>query len=324
MKASHRYGIILTILLILLAEVSLAKNVNRIVAKVNDEIITYFELSQTALPLLDRLKEAYSGEVLDKKLKEGQSYVLNQMIDMKLIQQQAKKFGIEVNDQDAERQIEDIRQKQNLTKEQLELALSREGLSLEEYRSEVKKRILTTRYVEQLVRKRIKVNEEKLRNYYQQNRTHFRPKNGGLVRVSDLFLAYPDDPEKALGDVREKGEELLKRLQKGEDFAELARKYSQSSTASDGGDLGFLKLGEMLPQFQEAIAKLTTGQISGIIQTPKGLHILKLNEESGTQPPPFEEVKDQVYNAFMAEEQEKAMKTITSEVRENAFIELML
>jgi len=301
-----------------------SKIVNRIAAKVNDELITFFELSQTAVPLLERLKNTHKGETLKKKIAEAELYVLNQMIDMKLLEQQARKFGITVSEQDVERQVEQIRRRQNITLDELELALSREGLTLEEYRGELKKRILSTRYVEQLVRKRVKVNEEKLKSFYTQNKHQFRKEGGDMVRVADIFLAYSDVSSEGIENTDQKADNILQKLKGGADFGDMARKYSEGPTAMDGGSLGFLNISEMQYQFREVLSKLKPGEVSEVIKSPRGIHLLKLVEQVEPKSAPFQEIKNEVYNSFMAKEQEKVMKTIASELRENAFIEIML
>ncbi|RMD95955.1 MAG: hypothetical protein D6812_17980, partial [Deltaproteobacteria bacterium] len=290
------------------------KTVNRIVAITNDEIITLYDLLQAGAPIFDRIEAEYEGAARDAKMKAAMSDLLDKMIDYKLIEQQARKIGITVEEKEIDRQLEELKKSQNLTQEQLEMALARDGMTLADYRKEIRTRLLTSRYVEYLVRQRVKITEEKLRQYYTQHLDRFRQAGGGDVRIADIFLPFPDGGEAAKEKVVEEARRIRKEIEGGLPFAEAVRKYSEGYNIAEGGDLGFLKLDQLQPEFREALEGLKPGGISDPIETERGLHLLQLIEVRNAPILPFEQVKSQIMSELYQKEYQKMLSNLSQEL----------
>ena len=114
--------------------------------------------------------------------------------------------------------------------------------------------------------------------------------------------------------------EILAELKEGKDFAEAAKEYSEDVSASLGGDVGFVKKGQMVPEFEKAVYRLKEGEISGVVETEYGYHIIKAEEIQKGRTLPFKEVKDKIKNTLLINKQEAALKAWMSELRESAFI----
>jgi peptidyl-prolyl cis-trans isomerase C len=154
--------------------------------------------------------------------------------------------------------------------------------------------LLTTLYVQKEVIDKIHVSDDDMRLYYKMNKDEFTTPE--MVRARDIFIKVDKSaPDKVRKEAREKAEEILKKVKKGEDFPKLASEYSDDQTARErGGDLGFFKRGVMVPEFENAAFSLKPGQVSNVVETPQGFHIIKLEakKEAGTEP--YEKVKDKV------------------------------
>ncbi|RME45555.1 MAG: hypothetical protein D6795_16465, partial [Deltaproteobacteria bacterium] len=290
------------------------KTVDRIVAITNDEIITLYDLMQAGAPIFDRIAAEYEGAAREAKMKAAMSDLLDKMIDYKLIEQQARKIGITVAEKEIDRQLEELKKSQNLTQEQLEMALARDGMTLADYRKEIRTRLLTSRYVEYLVRQRVKITEEKLRQYYTQNLDRFRQSGGGDVRIADLFLPYPQGDATGKEEVIEEARRIRQEIAAGLPFMEAVRKYSEGYNIAEGGDLGFLELDQLQPEFREALEGLEPGEISDPIETERGLHLLQLIEVRNAPILPFEQVKSQIMSELYQKEYQKMLSNLSQEL----------
>ncbi|MBI4640382.1 MAG: SurA N-terminal domain-containing protein [Candidatus Tectomicrobia bacterium] len=248
----------------LLAQGAEAMVIDRIVAKVNREIITMSDLEERLAILANQ-----QGGLPDGDTTEIKKSLLDRMIDQKLILQKAKELGLTVSSQElsaaVQETLEGIKKQNNITSdEQFEQALLRQGLTLDKYRKEVEEQISIQLYESKVisleVRSKIQITENDISNYYY---TH--PKEFLLseeVRLRHIFFRYPPGASEGVKvGVREKALGVLRRLRAGEDFATLAAQYSDGPR-TDGGDLGFVKKGAILPVLEEIAFNLPSGQIS--------------------------------------------------------------
>jgi peptidyl-prolyl cis-trans isomerase SurA len=263
--------------------------VDRVVAVVNDEIITMSDLQRE-----EALKK---GEAVhDDRL------VLEDMIDRKLQMAAAKRAGVDVTDKELSDAIADIIKRNNMDMLQFSAALAKEGLTLEQYRAELREQITLSRLFNKYVRSGVNVDEAEARAFYQNNpKTYSLPEE---IRVRQIFLALPDKatPEQAAV-IKEKAEAVYARAQKGEDFIKLVHEVSQGATASQDGDLGFMQRGDALPEIEEAARALKPGDSSSPFRCAGGYNIIKL-EEVRTPIRPFEKVKDEIMKALFEQKTE--------------------
>jgi parvulin-like peptidyl-prolyl isomerase len=139
------------------------------------------------------------------------------------------------------------------------------------------------------------------------------------------LIAIPQDADDLLVEaLRYKGEMILERLHRGEDFGKLAQLYSNDVTAKNGGDLGYFKRGELLPEFERVTVNLEPGQISGLVRTKVGFHIIKVTEKKEGSVTPYEDVKNKVRNLYLEEESKRLFEDWLKKVREESFIEVRL
>jgi peptidyl-prolyl cis-trans isomerase SurA len=296
--------------------------VDRVVAVVNQEIITLSELEKWKGPLVaeikteDRLaKREQTQEVLRK--------VLDRLVEEKLVDQEVKRLGIKVTAKDVEGAIEELKRRNNLTQENFEKALAMEGLSLEGFKKEFGKQILRSRLINMAVKVEPKAGEKELSDFYQKNRNRYRGVE--TYRPGQILFYIPKDatPEQ-VQEIRSKCQKVLEKIKKGEDFGELAVLYSEDASAKDRGDLGYFKRGDLLPAFEKEALRLKVGETSGIIRSEFGFHIIKLLDRKGGDPPPLEEVKEKITLDYYQAEMDKAIKQYIATLREKAIIDIKL
>jgi peptidyl-prolyl cis-trans isomerase SurA len=280
--------------------------VDRVVAVVNDEIITLSDLQRE-----EALKKGEAAR--DDRL------VLEDMIDRKLQMAAAKRAGVDVTDKELDEAVADIIKRNNMDMLQFGMALEKEGLTLEQYRAELREQITLSRLFNKYVRSNVNVDEAEARAFYQNNpKTYSLPEE---IRVRQIFLALSDKatPEQAAA-VREKAQAVYARAQKGEDFIHLVREVSQGATASEDGDLGFMRRGDALPEIEEAARALKPGDSSSPFLCAGGYNIIKL-EEVRTAVRPFEKVKDEIMKKLYEQKMENTYRGWLQALRGDSHIE---
>jgi len=296
--------------------------VDRIVAVVNQEIITLSEIEKWGRPFQEKI-QAEDRLERREQIQEVFRKVLDRIIEEKLIEQEAKKIGIKVTNKEIEGAVEGVKQTNKINQEELEKALAAEGLTLETFKKDLEKRILRNKLVSSAV-KLEKPGEKELREFFQNNLNHYRVNES--YRPAHILLLIPQDatPEQIRG-IRKRSQKVLEKITEGSDFAEMAMEYSEdTSTRKEGGDLGYFRKGELLPALEKEASRLQVGEVSGLIRTELGFHILKLLDRKGGAPAPFEEIKEKVEADYYEQEMAKALQQFLSKLKEKSIIEIKL
>jgi len=297
--------------------------VDRIVAVVNQEIITFSEIEKWSRPFQEEIQTEDRLERRER-IQEVFRKILGRIIDEKLIEQEARRSGIKVTSKEIEGAVEEVKQKNKINQEELEKALAAEGLTLEAFKKELERRILRTKFVSSVVKVEQKAGEKELMEFFQKNVNHYRV-NESYRTAHILFLILPDATPEQIQGIRKKSQKVLERIKEGADFAKMVMEYSEdTSSRKDGGDLGYFKKGELLPALEKEAMRLQVGEVSGLIRTELGFHILKLLDRKGGEPPPFEEVKEKVQADYYGMEWEKALQQFLSKLKEKSVIEIKL
>ena len=298
-----------------------AEIANRIVAKVNSDIITLYELN-TSIKRLTGLSAEELQLRGEKKFYEVRRAVLDNLINEKIAKQQINKLGIKVTTKDVDVAVEQVKRENGLTQEELIHSLKGEGITLKEYKERLKGEIEHFQLVNYEVKSKIVITEENIKEYYQKHIKEYTEAN--KVRLARIFLKIrnPDDrQEKA--QVKELGREILTRLEQGRDFFEIAKIYSQGPAAQEGGDMGWIKLSQLEPRLREKIAKITPGEHTDLDLVPSGYQIIKLIEEEKERVKPFEDVRDAIYSKLFKEKIGKRYVTWLKKLREKSYIKVI-
>lgn len=296
--------------------------VDRVVAVVNQEMITLSEVEKLVNPFQeqivaeDRLEKRERIQVLCRQ-------VLEKLIEEKLIDQEVKKTGIKIPSKEIEATLEEVKRRNAATQEELEKALAADGLTLETYRKQIEKILQRKKLINWSVKVETKVGEKELRDFYQKNLNRYRPNES--YRPSHILFVVPKGatPEE-VREIRKKCQAILEKIIGGGDFGEMALLYSEDASNKNRGDLGYFKRGELVPAFEREALRLKVGEVSGIVRTDFGFHIIKLLDRKGVEPLPFEEVKEKIQADYYDSEMEKAFRQYLSTLKEKSVIEIKL
>ncbi len=211
---------------------------DRIVAVVNEDIILLSELEERMAPYAQRIRQ--QGFDLDKErqmLFNVRSEMLNRLVDEKLTDQEIKRNDIQVGEAEIDSTIERIKTANTFTDEDLRRFLEQDQMTMEQYREQIREQVLRTRLVNYQVKSKIVITEEEIRAYYDSHPEIY----GGTLRyhLRNILMRVPNfasDAEKQA--LSEQMQQIRSRIEAGESFADLARSYSQSPAAADGGDIG--------------------------------------------------------------------------------------
>lgn len=310
---SYRWkAVILSVVLILIgtaAAVAVTIGMQRgtsIAATVNGEVIYASDLAREVAAIAQQYNIDLNSEEGRKQRAEIDKIVLDQVIDQRLIRQEARHLGAEATEQQLDKAITDI--KANFpTEAEFQFALKQRGLTVADLRD----RLRTTLTVQNLAAKVSKatVSEAAIQKHFQEHRAEFdKPEQ---VRVRHILVE--SEAEARL---------VLARLNRGEKFEELARALSKDPGSKEqGGDLGFIRKGQLVPEFEQAAFALTRpGQVSPIVKTQYGFHIIRLVEKKPAQPASLDQVREQIRRQLLGQKQEADFQAWVKQVRAKAKI----
>jgi peptidyl-prolyl cis-trans isomerase SurA len=296
--------------------------VDRVVAVVNKDFITLSDLEKWAGPPPEALETSDRVE-RQWRLIEARRKVLDQLIEEKLVEQEARRLGLKVAAKDVDGAIEDVKRRNGISQEALERALARDGFTFSSYRQQIESKMLRIRLISMAVKMDVKASDKDLRDFYRKNEDRYRTTES--YRPSHILCPVaPDASPEEVREARRKCQGLLERAQKGEDFAELATLFSEDISARSGGDLGTFKQGELIPAIEREVLNLRVGEVGGLLRTEFGFHVLKLVERTGGEPPPFEMVQDRVRAEYTEAEVDKALRQYMTTLREKSVVEIKL
>jgi len=301
-----------------LGGISHAEVLDRVIAKVNDEIITLSEVQERTVRELGRLRSIENENI--PVVEDIMRKVLNRMIEDILILGQGKKIGITISDDRVLAALDEIKNTNSLTDEELIAMLEAESQTLEEYKDTIRDQILLSKVISIEIKNRIVVSEKQILRYYENNKKEFW--QAGKVKASHILFLMDETLTQTEKNTKEAlAEKVLQKIREGVDFVDLAKAYSEDVSADSGGDLGELERGKMVPELERVVFSMREGEVSGIVRSPYGLHIIKVNQISPGRTIGLEDVRSQIVNAERLKRFEKAFDDYVAKLKENAFIE---
>lgn len=301
-------------LVILGAGAGAAKVVDRIVAVVNDEVISLSELEMMAKSL--QAQPGMASRFANEKALQRQ--MLEALIDQKLAKAEAKRRGIEVTDKELAQALEEFKKQNHLPDDAaLAQALAKADMTLEELKQKIKDQIIQDRLMAVAVGAKVTLTEEEMRRFYDQE----YPKTAGSrVRLQVISLPYPPGATQAQKDeVRQKAEIILKEHRQGVNLEELRKKHALLMQ-----DLGFIAEADLAPQLAEFLRRLKPGEV-GPIETPQGFQLVQLVERrTGGAPKSFEEAKPEIQKILLRQKMGRQFSEWLKGLRDKAHIKIML
>ncbi len=281
-------------------------------ARVNGEEIKKSDLDAQVDQLVEQYPDMFAGADGEGQLLEFKQRLLDNMINQVLLKQAAEERGIEVTDADVDAEIENLKTGFQ-TDEQFEEALAQSGMDLDALKEQVRDSLVTDQLVQSLSDEAT-VDAAEIEEYYDSNKEQFYEE--AAVRAAHILFAADDKAtaEKVLAEIKAGGA----------DFAALAKQYSQDpGSAANGGDLGWPTT-PFVPEFQAAAEALDIDEVSDLVETTFGWHIIKVIEKREARQLPLDEVRDQIEQIIVQQRSADAYQTFLNDLRDSAEIEILL
>ncbi|HUJ33291.1 MAG TPA: peptidylprolyl isomerase [Candidatus Acidoferrum sp.] len=295
--------------------------VESIVARVNNSVITLSDYQKAEQELRQEVTQDCQGCTPDKiatEFNDQQKDLLRSLIDTQLLVDRAKDMDINV-ETDLVKRLDDVRKQNNLpTMEELEKAVEQSGMAWEDYKTQIRNKLLTDEVIRREVAGHMDIPPEEVKQFYEAHKQEFDlPEQ---VVLAEIFLSTEGRTPEEVASVQRKADDLRNRVVKGEDFSLLAQRYSEGSTAKDGGNLGTFQRGQLSKQLEDAVFDMGKGQITDVIQTKTGFEILKVVDRYAAGQQPLEKVHTQIENKLYMQKMEPAMRDYLAQLREESYV----
>jgi len=297
--------------------------IDRVAAIVNDEVVTLSEIDEAEHFLSNTMTDKEKDQPpRDREAVKKQ--ILQRFIERKLQLQEADKLKISATKENIDDALQEIKDRNNvLNDEELEEALSLQGLSLDDLRRQITERIKIAKLINRKVRAKVQITEKDIRDYYQKHIVEFRLREEVHARHILLQVQEGTSAEKT-EEIRSRMEKIAAELENGADFAAIAKKYSEAPDATEGGDLGYFKKGRMIPEIDKIVFALKVGERSGVVRTPFGFHIFELLDRKEHTIDNDPNLRKEIEGRISKKKTEERMKEFIEELKEKAFINIKI
>ncbi len=315
------YGLLIAILLpgwLAAQDQAEERTLDEIVAKVNQDTITWTDLQQELRLLRISLEEEVEDRAqLEQEFQNRKRHLLKSLIQNRVMLQKAEELGLTTDvDRDVNQALEQMRQQMGIPSlEVLEQLLQQRGTNLQEYRKNLKERMVVDWLIQQSVYSKITLLTPEIEAFYEANQDQFA--NPARVNLAEIvFLKEGKTPEQ----LQAKAEEAYQKLQSGSPFEDVAREYSEGPTASEGGNIGEFREGSLDKRVETAVFALEPGQTSGIVETSYGLGIFEVVSREARQIMPLDEVINQIRRHLYQQKAQPELKAFLEDLIEQSFI----
>jgi peptidyl-prolyl cis-trans isomerase SurA len=295
--------------------------VEDIVARVNDQIITQSDYDRAMKEMDD---EAKQHGLTRQQISEGHKDLLRDLVDRQLWLSKGKELDINGETELIQR-LNEIRKQYNLeTIEDLEKAAKEQGVSFEDFKANIRNTIITQQVMREEVGRKIQVTPGEVQRYFDEHKQEYaKPES---IQLSEILVSTGPDPDDAAKTAagKAKADDIEAKLHAGGDFTQLAKSFSDGTTAADGGAFGTFRRGELAKVFEDATFTLKSGQYTDPIRTKQGYIIFKVDQHAAGGPPDFKdkEVEQQVEQDYYVSRMEPAMRDYLTQMREEAYVDI--
>ena len=280
---------------------------DRIVAVVNSDLIMLSDVKRELEPHENRLKQQHEGNDLANRVKTAEYMALTRIIERKLQLQEAKAKKVEISDQEVTQAAEQMKQR----------GTPFDPSNPQNVRS-IRDELLLMKVIDREVRSTITVVESEMKRYYQGHRDRFALPEEYII--SQIFVRIRSSDE--VDDARAKAHKAMEELKRGEKFEDVALQFSDGPNSLQGGRLGLVRQGELLPAIERAVASLVPGGISDIIENADGFRIIRLGDKKPKLYRPFEAVKYEIQGLVFEQKSEDVFQSWLANLKNKAYIEI--
>ncbi len=297
------------------------KVVEEIIARVNNEIITMSDLERARNSLQEEARQDCRNctpQGLQLMLTDKGKNLLRDLIDQSLLAQRAKDMGISV-ETDVVRRLDQIRQQNSIpSMEELEKKVNQSGASFEDFKNNIRTQLLTQEVIRREVGSRIIIAHEEVQKYYDEHKKEFqRPEQ---VYLREIFVSTDGKKDSEIPELEKKAKTLLERVKNGEDFGELAKRYSDGTTAKSGGELGVFDRGQLAKDIEDTVFKLNKGQMTDVIRTKTGFLTLRVEQRFQAGLQPLDKVESEIMNRLYVQKMDPELRRYLQTLREESYV----
>jgi peptidyl-prolyl cis-trans isomerase C len=296
---------------------------NRVVAKVNKKEIRESDLMDAMTAAIGQNPQLRSMLTSDDQMNEFKKQILEQMITTELLLQESQKVKMKDLDTQIDEKIKEL--KSGFPEEgEFETALSQQGMSVADLRAKLSDSVRINHLMETKVPSGPGVSDEEIKAFYKANEEKFVEPE--MVKASHILVRVDPGADTATREAaRKKSEALLKRLRGGEDFSEVAKANSDDPSVSEnGGSLGFFARQQMVPQFSDAAFALKPGELSDVVESPVGFHIIRAEEKKPEKRQSYEEIKERIAQYLQATASQGKMAEYIQSLRESSNVQVLV
>jgi peptidyl-prolyl cis-trans isomerase SurA len=295
------------------------KVVDRILVKVNDDIITLFDLNRQMAPIRPELVARYKGDQLAQETKKVEKQVLDMLIEDKLLYQKAVELDISTRaEPKVAAYIQKVMKENNYKdEEELTQALLKQGKSLREYREDIQTHISIEEVKGDFVGSRVTVLKSEIEKYYKAHIADYTTPS--KVTLSEIIISVEGGKQEA----ENRANDIYDRLQKGESFPDLASQYSKGPTANKGGRIGTYEVNKLADAMAKAIANYKEGEITKPRLMKEGYAIFRIDSLETSTVRPLEEVQDKIREKIFETKAEPEYERFIAQLKEDAYIDYL-
>lgn len=295
--------------------------VEEVIARVNNDVITRSDLERARNEMRQEQQQdcpKCAPEEINEKVAAEDKNVLRDLIDNSLLVQRGKDMNVNVETEVVKR-LDEIRIQNNIASmEDLETQIDKSGVSYEDFKSNIRNQLLQQEVIRHEVGSKIILDHAELQKYYDEHKSEFvRPEQ---VTLREIFVSTEGKPESEIPELRKKADGLLQRVKGGEDFGELAKHFSDGSTAKQGGDLGKFEHGQLASNIDQAVFMLQRLQTTDVMPTKTGFLILQVGEHYAAGQQPEDKVENEIMDHLYNAQLRPGLRAYLEKLREDSYV----
>ncbi|HTL71205.1 MAG TPA: peptidylprolyl isomerase [Candidatus Eisenbacteria bacterium] len=293
-----------------------AEIIERILAVVNDEIVTEQDLQYVMAPVIAQYRTVYTGQEFDEKVNKARQEFLNKVIEDKLILSEAKRLQVIVKDSEVDEMMTEVRNKFP-TRDLFLGAIEEQGLTEKKLWNRFRDQLMTQKLVNYEVKSKVAVSPGEVSQYYKDHPEEFE--QGDRVRLLQILIRIASRTDE---DAKAAADEIYAQLQKGASFEELAKTRSEGAEAKEGGEMGWMERGHFVGEIDEKVFALDEGGVTAPIKSSLGYHLFKVVEKQKSSVRPLAEVRDKIQDKIFRDKLGKRLEEWIQTLKKNAYISI--
>lgn len=297
-----------------------AKTVDKVVAIVNEEPITLYELDLLMAQGLEHMQGAMTGTEKEKRFKNTRSAALKMLIEEKLLDQELARRNVEITKADEDKAVKNVLERNNMTIDQLKAELKGKGQTWDDYMLQVKTQLKRIKFMGQVLAPKVRVTDQDLDEFFAKNSDKFAQFQS--VELAQVIVPFPAGGSEAdFTKAQATAQEVAKKARGGADFADLGEKYSNTPQTAQKQTYPTAALA---PAIAATLSEMSPGQVSDPVRSSMGFHVIKLFERSTMQGEEFKGIREQVRERVFELKLQEELEEYLDEVKKKSYIEVKL